>query len=141
MKTIVLISVLLLSNLALSCPDLTGSFKCPAWNENTHFNLEIKQTTDSLGVTVYEFKKEYLDDNGKSLNATDTIAGYPNTNGILPPPVPTYIDKEGLFGRCINNTLVVDDTVNRIDDSGDLVAEVNNVSEQLCQRLIWPPKS
>jgi hypothetical protein len=141
MKKILILSTLLFSNLALSCPDLTGIYSCPPWNNDVSFDLKITQKKDSLGVTVYEFNKKYLGKHGESLSVTHLVAGYPRTSKTLPPPVPNYIVKDSDdYGRCKNKTLVVEDTVNKIDDRGALVSEVDGAIVQLCERKIWPPK-
>lgn len=121
MKVLSTTLFLFVSNVAFACPNLTGTYSCPAWKDQAPMQFTVKQVTKG-NVTAYTY--EYSTGEKHTNNASEVAIE----------------DADGGIARCEKNNYIYSrkdaqsrgETFNYINKDGNYESAVNGKVAIVC---------
>ena len=116
---------------ANNCPDFTGTYSCPEYTGHPAYTLEINQSDEPDGTTVYNYYYSYLhdwrkitgSDEGTVMSIGNWVAQCGNDNG-----------SKFIVYYPIDADPFLDGTFNYINENGDYQADYRGIPQIVCTR-------
>jgi len=102
-----------------ACPDLSGTYECPAQGNQPPMKLVITYFQYSNGLTNYKFR--YIRSSRESV--WERVA---SRKGIRM--------KDGARNSCTDNVYIINETRNFINDDGNYETTINGQTQMICVR-------